>query len=176
MTQSKKQSKKPKVIKAFTIPPKDTPISRDNPIPPYEDSGVRYQGYYKKQVNYNQYEIRKQYPAKPIQSSHANTGSEARLTEITPNLDYFITSISIHFTTDQTSGAYIQILHPNGTLLFIHELQAQNSEYIEFNAPIKVIPDFAVLPQYLVFVYGSLGGAGAGRTVSLILNGFLEEK
>jgi hypothetical protein len=58
---TKKKKKKAKVISSpivWNVPTAQT--ATVNTPPPYEDSGVRYQGYYKKQISGNTWELKKQ--------------------------------------------------------------------------------------------------------------------
>ena len=174
MMQSKKQSKG-KTLKAFTIPPKNTPISISNPIPDYEDSGVRFQGYYKRQISGNQYELKKQIPADIIPFALEGSGSAIRQLQVTQTRRQFITGISFCWKLDPASTPNVRsldIFAPDGTMIIQIPFHATGSNQLIFNPPIQ-IREVLYFPQNLYFVLGSVGGTDS---ISGNITGFLEDK
>jgi len=182
----KKKKKKAKAVSSPII--KDIPILTDPKVivPPYEDSGVRYQGYYKKQTSGNTYELKKQYPVtywnRSINGAWVATNPFAL--GINSQSNFYLTRIEIIAQPATTANPLYIVIYDGLSAVGVQKIQlmiAPNAESVtmagatvgghykqefEFNPTLRFDNGF----------YVSLTNPGYFEILYIIIHGFLEDR
>jgi len=136
-------------------------------IPPYEDAGVKFQGFYKKKVSESDYILKPQIPYE----HHVFISSEANDTKTFLGQRFCVTSISLYPDQTLSVGLNYVIRILNGDLLqqyFVPFTAERDGFQILFDPPL-ILNNGSVVSPIVV------GGAWGSGTITATLWGFLEE-